>query len=260
MPWFFGRLMRRRRNDDALSFFCTTVAFLHNDRLFMARHIKYEENCFSRWTVLSSVHSWFLLMYEVKTFLEVASALKLLFCIPLSPSLGGSVSWPRTRVGRWKYGFHSISFWSLSTSQKKGKNTFLNLNVIVKYLILVLWILTWCLSMCFRCHCFWTSSLGYVNQLCMTASWHFCKSFVIMIFLWKCLVEILQIGNFEFFLNRLNWLENWMMHTRKSEVLMTLVVIILNNLYWRCFIMSAYSFVWWNVLAYNVAGTTSLQY
>ena len=46
-----------------------------------------------------------------------------------------------------------------------------------------------------RCLCTLTSSLGYVNRFCMIANSHFCKSFVIMICLWKCLGETLLIGN-----------------------------------------------------------------
>lgn len=50
-------------------------------------------------------------------------------------------------------------------------------------------------SMCCRCPCTWTSFLGYVNWFCMIASSHFCKLYVIMTFLWKCLGETLLIGN-----------------------------------------------------------------
>lgn len=57
--------------------------------------------------------------------------------------------------------------------------------------------------LCCRCLCTWTSFLGYASQFCMTASLHFCRSYVTMIFLWKCRAEILQIGTYEslFFFN-----------------------------------------------------------
>lgn len=85
------------------------------------------------------------------------------------------------------HGIDEYEIWMINYKKMLGFSPFLFVIVVSIHPML--------LYMCCRCPCTLTSFLGYVNRFCMIANSHFCKSYVIMIFSWKCLEETLLIGN-----------------------------------------------------------------
>lgn len=85
------------------------------------------------------------------------------------------------------HGIDEYEIWTINYKKMLGFSPFLFVIVVSIHPML--------LYMCCRCPCTLTSFLGYVNRFCMIANSHFCKSYVIMIFSWKCLEETLLIGN-----------------------------------------------------------------